>query len=336
MITRERLLAGLIAIALPAIAGAQEITLRMGLINVPPTGYGEAMAEVPARIEEATNGRVKVELLPTLIPGGQLASALRDGRIDMIGMVDPYVSGEEPRLNVGHLPGLIRTVDEYKSVYDQYLEGVVTEVWSERYNGHLLAHGLWYGVPIFTREPLDTVEKFKGKKIRVAAATTADVLTQLGAQPADIAFAEQGAALQRGVIDGVATAYGTATMLKLGEMAQYMALWQIADISSWSVVMNNAVWDKLPDDVKPQITEAMRSLTEDRFASYAENNEKKRQALMADGVQWVEISQAENDKALSPDVTGYVYDKWYARAPSGVDAKAVAQKVADLLGRTLP
>lgn len=100
--------------------------------------------------------------------------------------------------------------------------------------------------------------------------------------------------------------------------------------------MNNAVWDKLPDDVKPQITEAMRSLTEDRFASYAENNEKKRQALMADGVQWVEISQAENDKALSPDVTGYVYDKWYARAPSGVDAKAVAQKVADLLGRTLP
>ncbi len=322
------------ATLVPSSAYAQEITLRMGLINVPPTAYGTAAAQVPERIAKATNGRVKVELLPTLIPGGQLASAVRDGRIDMVAGVDNYLSGEEPRLNVGQLPGLIRSVEDYRKIYDAYLKDVVRDTWKTRYNATLLTHGLWFHNPLFSTKKIARLEDFAGIKVRVAAATTGDIMTKLGARPADVTFGEVPTALQTGVIDAVITEYGTAKLLNMGEYVKYMTVWDFGEWSSWSVVVNNQVWDRLPEDLKPLIQDEMLKLENERFDRYSEDALKIREELAKAGVEWVEISPEENERALDPASMKDVYETWYSRG--GPEARETAARVAEILERKLP
>jgi TRAP-type C4-dicarboxylate transport system substrate-binding protein len=316
---------------------AEEIKLRMAIINVPPTGYGEMMAEVPDRIKKATGGRVTVEVFNTLIPGNQLASALRDGRVDMIGSVDAYLGGEDPRLNIGHLPGLIRNVAEYKFVFDAYLENIVNESWNQRYNGTALAHGLFYNNPYYSNVKIEKLEDFKGLKVRANTSESAEMLVVVGAKPASIAFSEIGAGLQRGVIDVVAAEYGLAIMLNLQDVAQYMQDWDFSKQSSFGVIINNDSWEKIPDDLKAPIRETMRQMQEERFANYHPNNHLKRKVLTDGGIEWIQISESEKARAFTAENIRKIYEGWYNRAATaGVDGRPILQRIAELLDRKLP
>lgn len=315
-------------------AVAQELKLRMAVIRVPPTGYGEAMSEVPKRIEEATGGQVTVEIFDSLIPGDQLASALRDGRIDMIGGVHPYLTAEEPRFGIGHLPGLIRDAVEYKFVLDAYMEDLINEAWNDRYNGTALAHGLWYESPHFSTEPLDELSDFEGKKVRSHNAEAAQVLAAVGAEPTRIDFSEVGPALQRGVIDAVSTEYGTALLLGLSDVTSYMQNWDFSVNMGWAVVINNDVWAKLPDEFKEPVRTALAEMQEEHFANYHAKNLAKRQELVEQGITYVEITDEQNQAVFTDEVTSAIYEDWYERSEDvGFDGRAIVDRVRVILGR---
>ena len=315
-------------------APAEQIKLRMAVLRVPTTGYGEAMSDVSKRIEEATGGDVTVEIFDSLIPGDQLAAAVRDGRIDMIGGVHPYLSAEEPRFGIGHLPGLIRNAVEYKFVLDAYMQDLITEAWNDRYNATALAHGLWYESPHFSNKPLNELSDFEGMKIRSHNAEAAQVLTAIGAKPVRIAFSEAGPALQRGVIDGVSTEYGTALLVGLSDVTKYMQNWDFSVNLGWTVVISNDVWAKIPDNYKQQIREAMVQMQEDHFTNYYANNLKKRQELIDKGIEYIEISEAKNKAVFVDDITQGVYDDWYKRSEGvGFDGKAIIERIRVILGR---
>lgn len=314
-------------------AQAQQITLRMAILGgVGQSGYGEAMAMVPDAIAKATGDRVKVEIFDSLIPPTQLANALRDGRIDMIGAVHPYLTGEEARFGIGHLPGLMNSMEEYKVVLDAYMDKLIEEAWKTRYNGHVVAHGLWYENPHFSNKPLTKLSDFKGLKIRTHNAEAAQMLTLVGAHPTQISSAEMTGALQRGVIDALSTEWGSAVSLNVQDAAKYMQVWNFSVNIAWSVVFNNAAWAKLPDDVKGQITTGMKAFQEERFANYRANSEKKRDALVAKGIQFVEVPEEEQQKAFTEENIKAVYAGWYERAARvGVDGPAVVAKIREIL-----
>lgn len=321
----------LASVALPA--QAQQINLRMAILGgVAQSGYGEAMLGVPDAISKATNGKVKVEIFDSLIPPTQLANALRDGRIDMIGGVHPYLTGEEARFGIGHLPGLMNSMEEYKVVLDAYMGDLIAEAWKTRYNGHVVTHGVWYENPHFSNKPLTKLSDFKGLKIRTHNAEAAQMLTLVGAHPTQISSAEMTGALQRGVIDALSTEWGSAVSLNVQDAAKYMAVWNFSVNLGWSVVFNTGVWDKLPADIKAQITTGMKAYQEERFANYRANSAKKRDALVAKGIQFVEVPAEEQQKAFTEDNIKAVYGGWYERAAKvGVDGPAVVAKIREIL-----
>ncbi len=319
-----------VAIAAPSQA---ETTLRMAILGgVGQSGYGEAMLGVPDAIAKATNGEVKVEIFDSLIPPTQLANALRDGRIDMIGGVHPYLTGEEARFGIGHLPGLLTTMEEYKLVLDAYMGDLIAEAWKTRYNGHVVAHGIWYENPHFSNKPLSKLSDFSGMKIRTHNAEAAQMLTLVGAHPTQIASAEMTGALQRGVIDALSTEWGSAISLNVQDAAKYMAVWNFSVNLGWSVVFNSTVWDKLPADVREQITTGMKAFQEERFANYRANSAKKRDALIAKGITFIEVPAEEQQKAFTEENIEAIYAGWYERAAKvGVDGPAVITTIREIL-----
>ncbi|MFO1188742.1 MAG: TRAP transporter substrate-binding protein DctP [Alphaproteobacteria bacterium] len=324
---------GVLHLAVPA--SAQQISLRMAILGgVGQSGYGEAMTGVPDVMAKATNGRVKVEIFDSLIPATQLGNAIRDGRIDMIGGVHPFLSGEEPRFTIGHLPGLIRNAAEYKKVLDAYMADVITEAWAKRYNGTALAHGIWYEAPHFSNKPITKLSDFKGLKVRSHNAEAAQMLTAIGAQPTQIAPGEMAGALQRGVIDALSTEYGSAVSLGMQDAAKYMENWEFSVNLGWTVVMNTAVWEKLPNDVKTQIRTGMKAFQEDRFATYDANSEKKKQILLSKGMVLVDVPPEEQAKAFTDQNVQAIYAGWYDRAKTiGVDGPAIVARVRQILGK---
>ena len=78
--------------SLPVVA--QQITWTAGFVNAIGSSYVETIKTVPARIEAATKGRLKIELYDTLVAGPEQPAAVRDGRLDSSFAVSPWLSAE--------------------------------------------------------------------------------------------------------------------------------------------------------------------------------------------------------------------------------------------------
>ncbi|MDP4534097.1 TRAP transporter substrate-binding protein DctP [Marinobacter salarius] len=327
--------ATLILMLMASSVWAEKITLRMAILGgVSESAYGEAMSKVPDAVSQATDGNVEVEIYDSLISPTELPTAVRSGRIDMIGAVHVYMTGEEPRFGVGHLPGLLRGAEDYQKVLNAFMGDMIADVWDSRYNAHALAQGIWYAQPHFSNQPLRTLSDFKGLKVRTHNAEAAQVLRAIGAQPAQIAASEMAGALQRGVIDALSTETGSAYSLGVQDAATYISGWQFGDLIGWTVAMNNEKWNSLPDEVKAQIGKGLSALQEERFETYASRKDKKLDLLIGKGMEYIEIAPEEQQKLFDPDVVGVVYEDWYQRVEEvGGDGQAIVKRAREVLGR---
>src|SRR5947208_12205696 len=114
--TRRAALAGLIVASFAcASAAAQEIKLTLADQNS-PTAWGPSHALVPwvKQVEEATKGRVKVEVYPsqTLIRGVDMWKGVRAGIADIGWCVQGYWPEQTPLSDVMSLPFLPITAAE--------------------------------------------------------------------------------------------------------------------------------------------------------------------------------------------------------------------------------
>src|SRR5262245_52661158 len=112
--------AGILAASLlvASAAAAQEIKLTLADQNS-PTGWGPAHALQPwiKQVEEATKGRVKIEVFPsqTLIKGIDMWKGVRTGIADMGWCVQGYWPEQTPLSDVMSLPFLPLTTAEKSS-----------------------------------------------------------------------------------------------------------------------------------------------------------------------------------------------------------------------------
>src|SRR5918996_1012089 len=147
------------------LTGAQDkIVWRLGYLSVPKSGYQAMIDALPDRLGKLTGGRLEIQTSATIVAPLQHLAALRDGRLEAVAAVLPYYSGEAPVLNVGGLPGLFQSFEEYTKATDTFLFEAYDKIYREKYNGVHLAHGNWPGQVIFSKQPIRTLADFKGTK----------------------------------------------------------------------------------------------------------------------------------------------------------------------------
>jgi TRAP-type C4-dicarboxylate transport system substrate-binding protein len=155
-------------------ASAQEYDLTMSVIVSPGDGYSILTQSVPERVQKATNGKVKVTVSDSLVPAAQIATAIREGRVDMSAALHTYLAADEPRMGIFNLPGLINNAQEYKKVGDAFWFDDTKKIWKEKWDAIVLANGVWCTQQLFSKEPIKTLADFKGKRLRVHNPQTAE------------------------------------------------------------------------------------------------------------------------------------------------------------------
>lgn len=335
MKTLIAILAGLVLSLSATTAQAQEVDLTLVMIPGPGSTYSRAVLKIPERIDRATSGRVKITINNSLVKGTQLAPSVRDGRAQMSAVLHPYLSSGDPRMGLPHLPGLIESVEEYKLVWDTFYGAALADIWLEKWNSVVLAEGAFCTQNLWSKTPIQTIEDFKGKKIRVNNTESAQLLNALGAKPTPIAWGEIPSALQRGLIDGIMSASCAGREHGFGQVTKYLQNWKTGPIVGWAVLVNKNVWAEIPADLQKLVKDEMWALQEEGFETYNAYQDSVQKALEAEGAEFWVASDSDLERLFVPKYTDAVYDAWYKRAEDlGIDGKALVERTRKVLGKT--
>lgn len=314
-------------------ARAQEFNFTMAVIPAPGDAYSILTSTVPARIAKATDGRVKITISDSLVPGPQIASAVREGRVDMSAALHTYLAAEEPRFGIFNLPGLIEGMPDYKKVGESFWFEDTHKIWKERYKAIVLAEGAWCSQRIFSKEPIHTLEDFKNKRLRVHNPQTAELVNALGGKPVPLALPEVMPSLERGVIDGLFTSACYGDGQEYWRVAKNVQDWGIGPITGWVVIINADAWAKIPADLQRKISAEMGALQKEALGNYDSYVNASLNHMKANGITLWTVPPKERQRVLAPQYVGPSFDAWYARAKQvGFDGKAYVEKIRGVVG----
>src|ERR1043165_6670213 len=249
--------AGLIAasLAVTGPAATQEIKLALADQNS-PTAWGPSHALYPwvRQVEEATKGRVKIEVYPsqTLIKGVDMWKGVRGGIADIGWCVHGYWPEQTPLSDVMSLPFLPVTSAEKGSEAVWKLYEKFPSIQKEF--GDIYPLVIYMSSPnlVLSKKPVKTIDDFKGLKVRVLGGPPTEMAKALGAVPTLIPMPDLYQSLDKGVVDAGAAPWEAVQAFRLYEVAKYYAEAPFY-ASYFSLCTNRAKWQSLPQDVRDQI-----------------------------------------------------------------------------------
>lgn len=248
-------LAAVLFLLVPAAAVAQEVVLRMHSFSTPQAPEGVHMI-LPfiERVNEESNGRLKIELYPSMQLGGKpsdLPQQLADGVVDFIvlntGVAPGRFSGLEgmdlPFTGVGTPEGQTAAVMEYANKW----------LLDKEFAGIKIIHMHAAEGSFFTRtRPLRKIEDFQGMSMRAPGRFLGEAIGALGATPVATPITELYESLERGQLDGTAVNWPIVAPYRLYEVTKYNLATPVYQ-NMIMVLMRQASYDALPDDLKKVI-----------------------------------------------------------------------------------
>ena len=203
-------------------------------------------------LEAASKGRIEV----TLFPRGQLGSiasqveGLQLGTVESFTTPADFFAGLDPRFGTFSIPLLFKDAAHAEKI-----------LLDPAMNREILALGADKGIQVvsiytyapahyFGKQPLRTLDDFKGKKLRVnATAAERAKMRQFGASAVPMDLSEVVPGIQQGVIDGTMSASAVYVNLKFNDISKVLT--EVNDTMIVSVGVVSRAWlAKLPADLR--------------------------------------------------------------------------------------
>ncbi len=208
-------------------------------------------------VETMSDGRVKIEILPTgaVVPHNQTLEAVGAGILQGH-LTDPsYFSGQNPAFSMlGNLVGAWGDPLEFLE-YMKYGGGeqLYNEL-VEPYGVHLICAAATGLEALVSKKPIRSVADLKGLKIRAPEGMVYDIFTKAGAAPVNLPGSEVYTGLEKGVIDAADyTVFATNQAQGLHSFARYPNYPGFHSLPMVAVSLNKQIWDGLPVDVKTML-----------------------------------------------------------------------------------
>ena len=211
-------------------------------------------------VAKRTDGQVEFTItsFPELgIAGGDTLRLIEDNTLEMAVVYSGYVGGDLPLLDVGNLWGLSPSEEAHLELTDAIHEDLVA-VLKEVTGGQPIMRHYYPNQFIFSSDPLDTLEDFKGKQIRQHSAILGDLLAGLGAEGQFVAFADVYTALERGVLDAGVTGGEPGHSQRWYEVTDYLYGPVVGSVAVAYVTMSSDSWERLPEDIQQILLETGR------------------------------------------------------------------------------
>jgi TRAP-type C4-dicarboxylate transport system substrate-binding protein len=252
----------------------------------------------------------------------------------MSGALHTYLAGDDPRMGVFNLPGLVENMPEYAFLGEAFWFEDVEKLWLEGWNSVVLAEGAWCNQALFSKEPIHTLEDFAGKRLRVHNPQTAALMEAIGAKPAALPLSEVAPALERGVIDGVftSTCYGNGQ--EYWRLAPTVQNWKIGPITGWVVLMNADTWNEIPEELQTKIRAEMDGLEKEALYNFYSHVAEAVDAMAAEGIELWTAPQSEIDRVTADEYSAAAYKQFEERASElGFDGAAYLERAREVLGK---
>jgi TRAP-type C4-dicarboxylate transport system substrate-binding protein len=317
----------------PVPAGAQAKPVVWNLPHVAaPTYYHTINYTAFANtVKEKSQGRMEIRVHPasSLYPSHELIPALVDGRAEIGPVVSGYLTDILLEIGPLDLPFMTSGLEEHRKAANA-LRGFFTEMLAKR-GLKLLAINAWPTQQLFSLQPMKTVGDWKGKKIRVYGADSANTARALGAAPVSLGFGEVYTALEKKTVDGAITSATNAEPMKFFEVSKFINYWNIAGAGSEWLVVNQKAFDALPKDLQQVVMDALRDvrLEDKEWEDAVAWDARAKQRCAELGMTVVEPSKEEIEKARKAARSGW--DIWLTR--TGADGKRGMDLARKALGR---
>lgn len=235
--------------ALLGTAGAQTVLKVSNWIPMQHAYNTDVVIPWAAQIDKATQGRVKLEILPKVVgtPGTQYEVA-RDGLADIVTVVPGYSPGRFDIFGLGELP--MASADPtvgapaYFNFYEKHLAAL------NLFKGtHVLSVFTTSPGQIFTsKKPVTSMADLSGMKLRSPVTTTVDSLKAVGAVPMQKPSTELYELLSGGVLDGTLAGPDQVNGMRLGEVTKHLTVVPGGFYSSvMAVMINEDAWKKISE-----------------------------------------------------------------------------------------
>ena len=287
----------LFAAAMPA--SAQTYVMKIGNATINDVQH-EWQKRFANRLNQKAGGRIKAEVYPAsqLGPQPQMINGVQLGNIEALVIPPEFLVGVDPRFQVIGAPGLIKSWEHaYKVTQDQAVRKLMFDLGTKQgVRGiSMIIHG---PTMVASREPLRTLDDFRGKKIRTLPSPMAtEPIKRLGGAPVPMPLPEALPALRTGVIDGV---YGGLTVFnafKYHDTAKFVTVTEWA----WALPITfvSATWfAKLPQDLQAIVLAEAAGVEKELYSWVVEDNQQAGDTWKKNGGTLVSLSPADRERML--------------------------------------
>jgi len=313
----------------PAAAQPKPVVWNLPTVAAPSYFHTVNYNALAAKVKEKSGGRMEIRIHPasSLYPSAELIPAVLDGRTELGTVLASYLTDVLLEIGPLELPFMTGSVGEHKKAALQ-LRPFYAERFARRGLRLLSIHA---SQQIFSTVPIRSVADWKGKKIRVYGADSANIARLLGAAPVNINFGEVYSALEKRTVDGAMTSATNAEPMKFFEVAKYLDYWYLAGAAMEWLVANQKAWDALPKDLQHIVLDAMKetNLEEKEWQDASDADERARKRLPELGMTVVDPPKEEIEKARR--IAQGAWDIWLQR--TGADSKRALELALKALGR---
>ncbi len=260
--------------------------------DVHPLGYPtvEAVERMGKKLEAATNGRISVQMFPSMQLGGEKEmieqaqiGALQLARIS-IGPMGPLV----PEFNVFNLPFVFRDAAHMEKVIDGEIGDELLQKLSDHPTAGLI--GLCYmnsgARNVYnSKKPITTIDDLKGLKIRMMGNPLfVDTMNALGGNGVAMGFDQLINGMQTGVVDG---AENNEPSYESGQHYRYAKYYSRTGhlIIPEILVFSKRSWNNLSKEDQELIRKLSKEAQQEQRKLWYEREKESVEKLKAAGVE---------------------------------------------------
>ena len=275
----------------------QVIEIGYGHGFMPDTPHHRAAIKFKEEVEEATDGRVKVNLFPS----GQLGSAremfegLQMGTQEIALVPTARISGFAPELQLFDLPFLFPSREiGYKVMDGELGTDLLDNLKDQKVKGVAFYED---GYKHFTsNKPIAKLEDFSGQKFRtMESPIIINQFKALGANPTPIDFGELYSSLQLGVVDGQENPLVTIESSKFYEVQTNLTLSEHAYLGH-VLIFSDDWYNKLPEDIQTILYDKGREIAVWQRQAVQDEEKNYLQTIKDFGVNVVELSPEQKEE----------------------------------------
>jgi tripartite ATP-independent transporter DctP family solute receptor len=304
----------ILSVAYASIPAAAQQKTVLKASDVHAAGYPTVVAveSLGKKLEQATNGRVSVQMYPAMQLGGE-KEAIEQAQIGAIAFARVSVGALGPvvdDLNVFNMPYVFRNTAHMQQVIDGPIGQELLDKVTNSGKGLIGLCWMDAGARNFydTKKPIKTVADLRGLKVRVIGNPIfVDMANAMGGNGVAMGYDQVFSALQTGVVDGAENNPPSYVFDNHYQVAKFYTLDEHLIVPEM-LVFSKKAWDAMSKEDQALLM---------KFAKEAQQEERKlweayeKQAMdkaKAAGIQIIQVSDA--DKKAFQDAVKPVWDKY--------------------------